>query len=249
MRAEIKNFKFRGSLTKVNDSNHLLDNSVTNGVAFEGFYIFDTDIMDSNSDPTVGDYRHSESTFGIVVKVGSYVFRTNPRHVNFLIEVVNRTGGDVYLLRSYHNLCSQPLFVEHISWQLDDSTGSAVTNTALPAIPPDLAAYQSSFSMTVSGGGSNMAGMPYLIRGTVDSIEEAPAVTPERPPTALSEAVEVSWPSLLGYFYQIQISEDLDSWKDIGEPMLGDGTVLSRFFPMETGRRVFYKVDIANFSQ
>ncbi len=245
-RAEIKNFVFHGTVTVTEDTAFLLDGSVTNGTPIEGFYIFESEATNSNSDPTVGDYRYTNSTFGIVLKIGSYVFRTNPRHVDFLIEVVDRPGNDSYLLRSYNNVCSEPLFVQHISWQLDDPTGSALQDALLPAVPPTLSAYQSWFGLMVTGG--DIGGMPYSIHGAVDSITEAPAVIPERPATTLSDAVQVSWPSRLGYFYQIQSSEDLATWTNIGEPVLGDGTTLSRFFPRNGTNQVFYRAEIANFS-
>lgn len=244
-KADIKNFTFQGTINTVVDPEFLLDGSVTNGAPFEGFYIFQTSAQDSNSDPTVADYRYSESAFGVVVKVGSYVFRTNPRHVEFLIELVNRPDGDNYLLHSYHNICSQPLFVDHISWQLDDPTGSTLTNTDLSVTPPNLSDYQSWFGMGIGGG---VGGMPYLIRGTVNSIAEAPPVIPERPATILGDAVEVSWPSRLGYFYQIQSSVDLTNWTNIDEPVLGDGAVLSKFFPRQATQQLFYRAEIANFS-
>ena len=240
-RAEIKNFTFRGTIGEADDPSFVLDGSITNGAAFEGFYIFDSAAADSNADPTVGDYKFTNSTFGVVVRVGNYVFRTNPRHVDFLIEVVDRAASDNYVLRSYNNVCSRPLIVDHISWQLDDSTSTALTNAFLPLTPPALSAWESVFGLTVSGGCD-----AFFLRGAVNSISEAPAVIPERPAVSLREAVEVRWPSGVGYFYQIQSSEDMETWTDVGEPVLGDGTELSRFFARQTGRS-FYRAEIANF--
>jgi hypothetical protein len=241
VRAEIKNFTFQGTISTVEDMQFVLDGSITNGTAIEGFYIFETGASDSNSDPTVGDYRYTNNTFGIVVKAGSYVFRTNPRHVDFLMEVVNRAGGDNYLLRSYNNVCSQPLMVDHIAWQLDDFSGAALGDDLLPSKPPTLAAWQSVFGLTVSGA--------FFLRGSIDSISEAPAVIPERPTVTLGEAVEISRPSRLGYFYQLQSSEDMQSWTNIGEPVLGDGSVLSKFVSSQHGKTIFYRAEIANFSR
>ncbi|MGZ8937795.1 MAG: hypothetical protein ACXW32_01140 [Limisphaerales bacterium] len=246
--AAIKNFTFSGTVGEVQDPFLRLDGSITNGTPLQGFYIFDTDIADSNADGTVGDYRNTNSACGVVVKMGNYVFRTNPRKVDFLIEVVNRET-DNYLFRSYLNVSSQPVDVGHIAWQLDDSTGSALGDALLPLTPPDLADFQSVFGLTIRGGGSEME-PGFFLRGAVTSIEEAPAVIPERPETTIDDAVEVSWPSRLGYFYQVQISEDMnESWTNVGEPMLGDGTVLKRYFPKEKGKKVFYRAEIANFSQ
>src|ERR1044071_9042759 len=102
-RAELKNFAFQGVITEINDLGFVLDGSITNGTPFKGFYIFETTTPDSNDDPTVGDYEYTNSTYGVVVGIGNYVFRTNPQHVDFLIEVVNRIDDDNYLLLSYNN--------------------------------------------------------------------------------------------------------------------------------------------------
>jgi hypothetical protein len=241
--AEIKNFTFQGTIESVDDIAFVLDGSITNGATFEGFYVFDSAAADSSSDPTVGDYKFNRSAFGLVVKVGSYVFRTNPRHVDFVIEVVNRPGADSYLLRSYHNVCSQPLPIDHIAWQLDDSSGTALSDDLLPLAPPMLSAYQSLFGLTLEGGCD-----AFFVRGKVTSISEAPAVIPVRPAVEIVDAVEVRWPSRMGYFYQIQSSEDMVTWTNVGEPVLGDGTSLSRFFARQQGRSVFYRAEIANFS-
>jgi len=244
-KAEIKNFTFHGTISEVADQGFVLDGSITNGTTFEGFYVFDSSVADSNSDPTVGDYRFTNSAFGVVLKVGHYVFRTNPRHVNFLIEVVNRPGSDSHLIRSYNNVCSQPLSVDHIAWQLDDSAGTAVTNDFLPPNPPVLASWQSVFGLTVTENPF----VGFWLRGLVTSISEASAIIPERPTATLSDAVEVRWPSRVGYFYQVQSSEDLEKWTDVGEPVLGDGTELSRFFARQAGKNIYYRAEIANFSR
>jgi len=116
-----------------------------------------------------------------------------------------------------------------------------VHNAYLPLTPPALAGWESLYGLTISGGCD-----AFFLRGAVNSISEAPAVIPERPAVSLGEAVEVRWLSRLGYFYQIQSSADMETWADVGEPVLGDGTELSRFFARQTARN-FYRAEIANF--
>ena len=241
-RAEIKNFAFQGSVTRLENPSFVLDGSITNGSTFEGFYIFESTASDSNSASDVGDYRFNQSVFGVVVKVGNYVFRTNPRHVDFLIEVVNGPN-DSYLIRSYQNICSQPLLLEAISWQLDDPTGTALADDSLPLTPPVLSAFQSAFGFTISGACDS-----FLIRGTVSSIMESPGVIPERPATTVGDAVQIQWPTKMGYFYQIQASSDLETWTDIDQPIMGDGTDLSKYVPRQPGKGVFYRAEISNFA-
>ncbi len=242
--AAIKNFGFQGTVTTVSDLNFLLDGSITNGTPFEGYYVFDTSAASENPDSTVGDYRYTTSAFGVTVKAGNYVFRSNPDHVNFLIELVNRTNDDHYLFRSYNNVCSQPLLVDHISWQLDDTTGTALTSASLPPTPPVLASYTQIFGLMISGGGCPYG---FSIRGVVDSISENPSVIPQSPSVFIREAVEIRWPSVLGYFYQIQASNDLTNWTNLGRPIMGDGTMQSTTVPK--GTNSCFRAEIINYAR
>ena len=246
LNAALKNFTFHGTISTVSDASLQLDGSITNGTPVQGFYIFDSATADTNPDSTVAHYRTANSSCGIIVQVGNYVFRTNPRKVDFLIEIVNR-DTDHHLIRSYLNLANKPLPIGHIAWQLDDSTGIALSDTALPLTPPILTTFPGGPGLTVSGGGSDLE-TGFFIRANITEIEEAPYIIPERPENTIDDAVAVSWPSRLGYFYQIQKSEDnFETWTDIGEPVLGDGTVLTRYFLRERGKKSFYRAEIANF--
>ena len=223
-----------------------LDSSVTNGAPVEGFYIYDDAAGDSNGDATVGDYRFNAGANGITVKLGPYVFRTNPKHVNFLFEVVNRET-DHMVLHSYYNICSQPLFVEHISLQLDDSTGSAFSNDSILTGAPALSAFTSTGGLVISGGGSDELSGGFMVRAKLTSMTETPVNIPEAPSVEIEDAVELKFQTVLGYFYQLQVSKDhLETWTNVGEPMLGDGTVLSKFVAKERGRPAYYRALISN---
>jgi hypothetical protein len=241
VQASLRNFAFKGTIAMLEDMSFQLDGSVTNGASFEGYYIFDTAIVDSNGDSTVGDYWHHDGAVGIVVKVGSYVFRTHPEHVEFLVEVVNR-DTDNYLLRSYHNISSTGIPVDHISWQLDDSSGTALNNDALLTAPPTLSAYQSIFGLTITG--DQIGG--YLIRGNVTSIQETPIVIPNRPEVTINEAVAISFPTRLGYFYQVQYSFDLQNWSNVGAVLMGTGENVSTFVRKPATQQTYYRAQIAN---
>src|SRR5262249_47486420 len=133
-----------GTVATVEDPSGLLDGSVTVGGLFLGLYVFESATAASNPDPTVGDYWHTAAGYGISVWTGNYTFATDPAAVDFLVEVVDRPLGDGYLLRSYNNLPADVgVWVDHIAWQLDDPTGTALANDALPLMPPNLAGWQS----------------------------------------------------------------------------------------------------------
>ena len=238
-RAAVRNFTFEGQVTYVTDFGFELDGSVTNGSPVKGFYIYDDSVADQNTDSTVGDYHYTNGVSGMTVRVGNYVFRTNPDHVDFLLEVVNR-DRDSYLIRSYHNVTSTGLRIDEMAWQLDDASGTALTSDAIPRSAPNLLAYPDTmFGLSVDGGFDG-----YFIRAMISSVTVTTPVIPNPPEVTIKEAVEVTFPSMLGYFYQIEYSHDLLAWGKIGAPVLGDGSVISKFVPKVVGQ-TYYRANIS----
>jgi hypothetical protein len=126
---------------------------------------------DSSESPNVGAYESTMKKTGITVNTKHFVFKTDPNDVNFLVEISdNNSGQDNYLLRSYNNLpLANGAPVEHIAWQLDDPTQTAVSSDALPTTAPTLADYQSIFGLTVQGE-DLASGDPFFIRAHVTKV-------------------------------------------------------------------------------
>ena len=146
---------FTGTVIQVEDRAELYGN-VKVGDKITGEYNYKISTKDANTDQTVGDYNHDKRAFGITVNIGELVFKTDPMNVNFLVEIVNRQTNH-YLLRRYNNLpLSDTVQVEHISWQLDDETGNALSNDSLKAapIPPVLQNWKDPYGLTITGGGN-----------------------------------------------------------------------------------------------
>lgn len=137
----------------VDDRGNVLGGTVNVGDTISGQYTYDSATPDSNPLETVGDYWHSSSPHGIMVSAGELVFQTEPDNVQFLVEIVNdHNGTDAYLLRSYENLpLPNGVMVEHISWQLDDPTATALSSEGLPTDPPNLADWDSVFGLSITG--------------------------------------------------------------------------------------------------
>ncbi|MBI5774872.1 MAG: hypothetical protein HZA89_14160 [Verrucomicrobia bacterium] len=228
LHGEIVNIKFTGTIQRVDDPGYLFDDSIFGfGTPFEGFYTYDTSVTNSAAEPNHGYYECYTNTCGIVIKVGNYVFKTNPDHTWFAVETLDNVVGDTFLIRSYNNLCSQPLAVEHISWQLDGMVDSAfVASNTLPTIPPDLESFSQYFGLSISGDSRSES---FFIRGEVETVEINPDVITNRPPVDINKAVEVTWPAALGQYYQVQTSTDSNEWSEVGGPILGDGTTMSVF--------------------
>jgi len=158
------------------DHSGLLGGAISVGDIVTGSYTYESSIPDSNPLSTVGDYWHSDASHGIQLQAGPFQFLTDPTAVNFIVEIANDhgspTSSDNYLLRSYSNVANPPLpsgaIVEHISWQLDDFSQTAVYTTALPTLPPHLPAWTSSFGLDIRGKLPGTS-QTFLIRAEVES--------------------------------------------------------------------------------
>ena len=168
----------------VDDFGNILGGALNNGDMLSGSYTYESTTSDSNVLSTVGDYWHNSSPYGISLTGGGFTFETDPSDVQFLVEIVNDHGTvarDNYLLRSYNNLAlSNGIFVEHISWQLDDPTAAALSSTELPLIPPSLSDWGSIFGVTINGcsaldhtGNCDLSSDQFFIRAHVISAELA----------------------------------------------------------------------------
>lgn len=147
--------KITAEVAYVDDYSNLLGGAIQVGDIISGEYTYDSATADSNSLPTVGDYWHDTAPYGIMINAGDFVFETDPNDVHFLVEIVNDHGNpprDNYLLRSYNNLpISDEVKVDHISWQLDDPTLTALSSEELPTEPPNLEDWTSIFGLTITG--------------------------------------------------------------------------------------------------
>lgn len=163
-------------ISDVDDANDVLGGAIVVGDTITGTYTYDTDTEDSNHAATVGDYRHTSSPYGIFLNINGYEFKTDLNDVDFLMELANDHGAtprDNYLLRSYNNApAGLNVSVDHISWQLDDDTATALDSIDMPTNPPVLADWTSVFGLTISGFQTNNNMNTYMIRGHVAEVSK-----------------------------------------------------------------------------
>lgn len=144
--------RIRGQMAIVDDHSGVLGGSIGVGTPFTGTYTFDGATADTNGDVTVGDYWQNAAPAGVRLEIGGHVFRTDPDHVNFLLEVVNRSS-DHFVFHSYNNLGpTSDALVEFISWQLDDFSGSVLNDDGLLLTAPLLPQWTSDFGLSIMGG-------------------------------------------------------------------------------------------------
>ena len=175
------------------DWDEMLGGAINVGDTITGTYTYDSATSDSNPLPTVGDYWHSSPPNGITVNAGGFVFETDPSNVSFVVEIVNDHGSppmDNHLLRSYNNLpLSNGALVDEIAWQLDDASATALSSDALPAVPPTLGDWESTWGLTLMGSDPDPWGFDHFaVRAHVTSANLA---TPPTPPPAVGGIVEL----------------------------------------------------------
>lgn len=241
LRAEVLHFAFSGFVVAADSYGFVLDGSITEGTPLIGFYRFESTTPDSNADPTVGDYYHTDFPAEMTVKLGNYVFRTDPQQRNVLIEIVNRPGDDDYQVSSQNTICSPPLPVYALSWQLIDPAGTHWTNDALPTVPPDL---QRFFHNDLSVFGYSDVSNYYFL-GTVTNIVAVPEAIPNKPRLTLT-GDQLFWPSVLGFFYQVQVSYDLINWQNTGANLFGNGQAISTTLSLTNTTNAYFRTRIIN---
>jgi hypothetical protein len=167
--------EIQAEVAHVDDLHGLLGGAIYEGQTITGKYVYNLVTADSNTLPTVGDYWHSTIPYGIQVEAGGLVFETDPENTDFLVEIVNDHGSpdrDNHLLRSYNNLpLSDDITVEHIAWQLDDPTATAIESEALPTAPPVLSDWESIFGLTLQGASIQEPWEEYFVRAHVNQAE------------------------------------------------------------------------------
>jgi len=163
-----------GFVQEVSDPQGLLGGQVQVGDTLAASYVYDTLVKDLSPLPTVGSYRSVQAPFGIKGNVGSLEFASDPTNVAFLLQLLNDHEvwpPDRYELRSNNNLpLPGGLVLDGIAWRLQDPSGQALTSTALPSGPPELADWQSPDGFTLLGHLPGQAGL-FVIRAQVTSAQ------------------------------------------------------------------------------
>jgi hypothetical protein len=177
--ADVVTIRVSGTVVDVSDPANVLGGTVTVSTPFTGEYTFDSATVDGNPDPTVGDYLHLASPAAMKMHVGGFTFESDPANLRLLLEAVNRSS-DAFVIHSYNNRPASGLFVNVMSWQLDDFSGQALADDSLPPGAPLLPQWTSPFGWTVDGvrpdpnfppppPGMPPVGPQFFIRGRVQT--------------------------------------------------------------------------------
>jgi hypothetical protein len=154
-KAELITIGFSGLVDSVGDEYNLLEGAVQSGNSISGFYIYDSDTPDSESDNVnFGFYEHWTSPYGMTIMIGDLTFQTDSTNVDFAIGLRDNynSSADFYTVTSLNNLeLDDGLSIDTLHWQLDDHLGTALSSDILPLTPPDLSKWQTN-ALSIMGG-------------------------------------------------------------------------------------------------
>jgi len=140
--AEIVTIELTGQVTYVDEYSTTLQQLFHIGDPVTGTYTYNTDAFDRNPRSSVGDYHYDAEPYGVKLEIDGFSIQTDPENVDFLLEVGNNhaySSWDHYLVYSYNNKpIPNGMTVWFIAWNLRDSSGTALTNDALPQLAPSL---------------------------------------------------------------------------------------------------------------
>ena len=125
--AETITFAFTGIVESVFDGLGALGGSVHEGAEFRGRYVFDSETPNTAPPVAEGDaglYHHDASPAGVVIRLGTFWFRSTPADPDFDVIVndeVGVVGVDAYGFTSRENeahglLPSAPIGLLEVGW-------------------------------------------------------------------------------------------------------------------------------------
>ena len=145
VRAEYITIAISGQVTKVSDQYNNFGGQISIGDVITGTYTYHSTTFDSDPASDMGVYDDYVSPAGMTLTVSGVVFETDTHNIDLYIGVNNDAHlEDKLNIASNHNLpLSNGMLVQHIIWQLDDPTSTALSSDALPLTAPDLTKWNS----------------------------------------------------------------------------------------------------------
>jgi len=136
--AEVITIAIEARVDAVTDTANVFGGAIQAGHTITGYYAYESTTPDTNPSSTYGAYWQTHVGCAISFTIAGFGFSTDGNEMNWRVGIEN-DYHDTYSIRSYNNLpLSDGTPVESIYWQLEDSTGMALTNTDLPTTAPVL---------------------------------------------------------------------------------------------------------------
>lgn len=117
------------------------------GATITGSYTYNPETKDTDPSREFGVYSHDQPPYGIQLNMGSFSLETNPGDGQFAIAIGNPSNSDnpdSYSVTTFRPVGTGdgPAEVQYITWRLNDSTGTALSNDHLQKKAPVLSSWQ-----------------------------------------------------------------------------------------------------------
>lgn len=158
-----------GNVTSVSGS--VLPSTIHIGSSFTGTYTYDSAASNTSTYSNIGKYTHN-SPYGINLFLGGLEFKTDPTQMSGLFgidignDVTPNGTNDYYYVHSDKNAYTNGLWINNISWNLRDSTHTALSSVALPITTPVLSVWNYNY-VFINGGDRGVGYVDFGIGGTV----------------------------------------------------------------------------------
>ena len=170
---------FAATVTEVKDAAGVLDGEIAVGSAISGELRLNGARLSAESTSDMGVYEFGENS-ATILRAGILEFRSAVESPKLRLEIHKRfrenarsSPQDVFLLRSYQNVSNaEEVFVEHISWQIEDPGAKSVNIARLSDVPVSLARWRSPVGLCING--SDARGNEFFIRAKVATISRLP---------------------------------------------------------------------------
>ncbi|MEM9238305.1 MAG: hypothetical protein AAGB14_16155, partial [Verrucomicrobiota bacterium] len=155
----------------------------------------------------------------------------------YAAHVMKQGGANPQFNLRYFN--SSMVFIGENGFESFSSLGSSWTRVSEPFTTPAAAAYVSIEWIQALGAGNDGHWVTLI-----DDVELPVGTVPGGQnvlPASVTSGVEVSWPTEVGYLYQVEAGALLDSFTDVGPSYSGNG-LEATYFEEIAGDRRFYRV-------
>lgn len=159
----------------VSDSAGHLEGKISTGDTITGYYVYESDTLDSNPSTNGGKYLYNSGPYGIFLSAGGLTFATNPLSTNFEIRILDNVDymgiSDGFVIQSYSNSnLATNVPVTDFFWQFVYLNENIFSNDALLRTAPMLSDWNSNV-LYISGGPRETK---FGIYATVTSAEVIP---------------------------------------------------------------------------
>jgi hypothetical protein len=125
---------------------------ITPEVPVRGQYTFNPQTPATVLADNIYEYMHSTPGHGMKLRIGRYLFQTDPMAPSFAIQIFNDFNErDHFLTFSQRNVASNGMHPESIVMQLDDATRENLSSMTLPATAPRAGAWTQEFGLVIFG--------------------------------------------------------------------------------------------------